>query len=234
MKKNNQKRRKQIKKRPASNTDGWKVTPNAVSRLPRSVNVIMPDRLMTRLSYKGVTTLVVAASTANISARWQPSAAYDVDPALGGFTMPGFNELGGIYNRYRVVKSNMTVRFSNQSTQPMTGVMIALSTDPGSSPTSATINSWVNNPYSKNKLIPSVGGPTVSVSGSMTTEKIYGTKNVYFDDDYASVTNAIPVLNWYWAVGLSSPSVVGSACTVVTQINITIDLEFFNRRNLLS
>jgi hypothetical protein len=227
-------RKKQMKKRPQANvTDGWMVESNTGWKLPRTVTNIVPDRMMTRLRYKGCTTFVVAASTTTISKRWQPTSAYDVDPALGGFTPPGYNELAAFYNGYRVVGSRIVVRFANQSTQPFYVVAIPTAFDPGSSPSSATIHSWPNNPYAKSKLLPATGGPGVSISSSMTSEKMFGTKAVYFGDNYSAAINASPVSNWYWAVGVMSPTSVGSNSTVTVSIDIYIDLSFFDRKNLL-
>lgn len=231
MKKQNKSQRNKKQK---SVTDGWNVQPNAVTKIPRTVDRIIADRMMTRLSYNGLSSFVIAAATSTISKRWSPTAVYDVDPAIGGSTCIGFNEMAAFYSYYRTIRSSLRVRFANSTNSPVQALIIPLNGDPGATPSSTLLQSFVNNPYSKIKMVSGDGSPVTTLGHRMTTEKIFGSKSIYFDDAFASAVTTVPVNNWYWCVALLSPNTVGSNLTVVVQIEILMDVEFFGRKNLLN
>lgn len=176
----------------------------------------------------------ISPPNAAVTRRWAPTAAYDVDPTLGSTTVVGFTELASLYGVYRVVRSHIIFRVANMSLQPVQMILVPLNLDPGSSPSLATVDSWFNNPYGKVKLVPYRGGPTVSMKHSMSTEKLYGTKMVYFDDNFASAVTTIPQNNWYWAIALRSPVAVPAGSDYVIEVDITMDVEFYSRKNLLN
>jgi hypothetical protein len=190
--------------------------------------------MLTRLTYKGYKNFTITAAAVSIAYRWQPSAAYDIDPLVGSTTVVGFTELTAFYNYYRVLRSRNVVRVANASSVPATVVMLPLNSDPGASPSIATQQSWLNNPYSKIKVVPAAGGPVVSVSGSMSTEKIFGSKMVYFDDNFASLVNTIPTNNWYWAASVQVATAPGSTINFYVENDIYIDVEFYSRKALLN
>lgn len=236
MPKNNRSRRTKKKKQQnrKNQTDGWNVQGNSKLSLPKQVSSIISDRLMTRLTYKGMQNLVITTGNVHVSRRWQPSAAYDVDPLLGSTTMVGFSEMALLYGNYRVTRSSVVFRMTNTSGQPVQMILIPLNTDPGSTPTLGTVDSWVNNAYGKVKLVPSVGAPPVTIKHSMSTEKIFGTKMVYFDDAFQALINAIPANNWFWAIAARAPAAVAANTTLVIEIDFSLDVEFYSRRNLLN
>lgn len=210
------------------------VAPNAFNRIPRTVDRIIPDRLMTKLTYNGFTAMTIAPTLAHATKRWRPTGVYDVDPDLGSTTVVGFNELANLYTSYRVLRSRAIMRVANNSDQPVMIVLIPLNADPGSSPTLAEAQSWVNNSYAKTRLCAAIGSPVASVSCTMSTEKIYGSKMVYFDDNFASLISTIPNNNWYWAIGLLTPLAVASGKNYNVEMDISMDVEFYDRRNLLN
>lgn len=61
----------------------------------------------------------------------------------------------------------------------------------------------------------------------MSTEKIFGSKMVLFDDNFSSPCTANPTNNWFWVVaGVSQ--VFDPNLTWVT-ITLDLDVEFFDR-----
>jgi hypothetical protein len=194
----------------------------------------LPDRIAVRLSYKGFTSFVISTGQAHFARRWQPSAAYDIDPILGSTSTVGYAEWAAFYSNYRVNSSTLVARFANTADTPCQGIIIPLNADPGSSPSLAVVNEWQNNPYGVVKLIPSTGAPCVTCQRTMSTEKIYGSKMVWFDDNFASLTNNTPVNNWYWGVGVVTPGTQPSNYTVYVEVDITIDVEFYTRKILTS
>lgn len=230
------KRTKKAKKKKNQNSqDGWQVQQNSRLMLPRTVTNIMPDRMMTRLTYKGMQTFTISAGTAGVAARWRPSSAFDIDPLLGSTSTVGFAEMSAFYNNYRVVKSMLSVKAAALSTAAISQIVaLPLNADPTGAPTLAVMESWLNNPYSKIRLVPSQGGPVVSMRLAMTTEKIYGSKMVYFDDNFAALVNTSPVNNWYWAVAVVLSANAGGNFPVQVEIDISIDCEFYSRKALLN
>lgn len=215
-------------------TDGVAAESNALLRLPRSVSNIMPDRYYTRLRYYGSQNLTIAAGAAGVARRWQPSGAYDIDPLLGSTATPGFAEFAAFYDQYRVTVSRIRVEISNTSTTPCQATVVPLNADPGASPTLNTIQSWPNQSYAKVVQVPGIGAPPVRMDCEMSTEKIFGSKQVYFDDNFMSLTNTVPTNNWFWAVGLATNAFVGSATTYDVAIYIDIGCEFFARKQLFN
>jgi hypothetical protein len=91
------------------------------------------------------------------------------------------------------------------------------------------------NPYKILKMIGANGAPPVKLQKHMSTEKIFGSKMVYFDDNFSSLTNNNPANNWFWAVGILAPLPIATTAWVLTSlIVITLEVEFFARKELLS
>jgi len=194
--------------------------------LPRSLKV-MPDRLLTRLDFfKSQSPAFVANIT---SFRFQPTAAFDIDPLLGGTFPPGFAELSTLYASYRVVYSSIRVDTVAGSNVPFRVIVVPLNIDPGAAASASTIVAWTSNPYAKSKLVPSAGGPTVVVSNEMTTEKIYGSAMVRFDDNFSSPVTTIPANNWYWAIGCYTVYAT-IANPPMIDCKISIEIEFYDRK----
>lgn len=200
--------------------------------LPRSVTSIVPDKMSVRLSYKGYATLTIAAASSAISKRWTPNAAYDMDPLVGSTTVVGFSEFATLYGSYRVLASKMITRLGNTTSTPVVAVQLPLNLDPGSSPTGTVQQSWLNNPYACTTLVAASGGPISRLTSNMSTEKIYGSKMVYVDDNFSAPTTSLPANLWYWALSLQIPSVAGSNIPVTVETEIWIDVDFYDRRIL--
>lgn len=216
-------------------TDGSRVTPNQLVTIPRSIDLLFPDRFQVRMMYSGLTTFTLAVGASVSSRRWTPSAAYDVDPLLGSTAVPGFSELAGLYNNYRVISSGLRIEFVSNDARSGRLVLLPLNTDPGSAPSSAVTDSWPNNPYMKSVLIPPTGAEPRVVESKMSTEKIFGSKMVHFDDNFMALTNAIPNNNWFWAIAVTSPILVATSSWVVTTVvAISLEVEFFARKELIA
>jgi hypothetical protein len=195
---------------------------------------IVPDRIYTRLVYEGMGQIPIATGNSYTTFRWQPSAAYDVDPNIGSTATPGFAEFAAFYNNYRVTASNCRISVTNPST--VLGVILVvlpLTSDPGALAPAAQANAWPDNPYAKQKMIGLLGSPPGVVSNSMSTEKIVGSTNVYVDDTYASLTNGVPANNWYWGCGLLVGSAVTATISYTVNYRIEMGVEFYDRKIML-
>jgi hypothetical protein len=215
-------------------SDGNQVSAFNLLKVPRN-SYIMPDRLYTKLVFSGSNTLTVLAASNTAALRYRPSSAFDVDPLIGGTSMPGFTELGNIYATYRVTSSRIKISAVLGTTSPAgtpTLVVVPLTVDPSGTPSAATVQSWAGNPYSKFMLLPTNGSEVTTIISEMSTEKIFGSKEVYYDSNFSSVVTASPATNWFWGVGLNiSPSVAANV-TVAYLFKLEIGLEFYDRSRL--
>lgn len=215
--------------------DGISAQANAMTRLPKTVTSIMPDRFYTTLKFYGYGNLTIPPAAQTKGARYRPTSAFDIDPILGSTATPGFSELAAFYSNYRVTSSSMRLEANNSSTA--SGALIVLcplNQDPGASPTDAVVQSWIEQPYAMVKAIGTAGSPAVVISKMMSTEKIFGSKMVYFDDNFQSLVTTNPVNNWYWGIGAIVPIPAAAAQTINCLIEINIGCEFFSRKILSS
>jgi hypothetical protein len=210
-------------------TDGLSAMSNRLVVLPKSLRII-PDRFFTKLVFQGFGTATITSPSVHAAFRYIPTAAYDVDPGLGSAAMPGFADFANFYQTYRVTVSRIRAEMvSKSSTNAVEATLIALNTDPGSSPSFTTVASWAGNPYSQQKILSLAGGPPTSYDMQMPTERIFGSKEVYFDDNFNSLVTGTPVNNWYWALGLIADTAPASPLTVSSLIRIEVGVEFFDR-----
>jgi len=214
-------------------TDGTTSSPNAVLVIPKSVKFVMPDRLVTGLLYNLPGNLPIQTTKTSFGYRLRPTSAYDIDPVLGSVAAPGFTELAAIYGSYRVLSSKIRISFANTSTaQSAICVVVPLLIDPGSAPSDADVTSWLSNPYSRHKLCGTAGSPASTISCSMSTEKLYGSKMVYFDDNWAGPTNGTTNNNWYWAFAAVVAAVPASIQTINVCVDVSLEVEFYSRKVL--
>jgi hypothetical protein len=160
--------------------------------------------------------------------RWRPSAAFDVDPALGGTSMAGFAEMASQYATYRVYGSKITVTLPNPSTTlPVTLIVVPLNADPTNAMSAANIIACVGNPYAKTKCCGLLGSPPAKISMEMQTRVIWGDAAVLSDHNFSSLVTTVPANNWFWNVCVYSAAVI--ATPLVATVEIEVDVEFFDR-----
>jgi len=205
---------------------------NRLLVVPKSISIV-PDRIFTKLVYEGIATLNVVPPAQYALYRYQPSAAFDPDPLLASASTPGFAEFAAFYSSYRVTVSRIRASYVNPSSAlAATTVLIPLNVDPGASSTLATVNSWPDQPYAKSGLVGLMGSPPKVLSNEMSTERIYGSQMVYFDDNFASLVTTIPNNNWFWAIAVIFPLVPASTVAVSMQYRIEMGVEFYDRKQL--
>ena len=227
------------KKNKNSSDDGNRSIANDYQTLPRTYKNLsilgMPDRYITKLQYNGLGNLTVPTTGTSVGSRYRPTSAYDVDPLIASTSTPYFAEFAAIYGSYRVVSSKFVIKTTaqvNTSGQGVLMVITPLNLDPGASPSGATVNSWLEQPYSKKGMVGTAGSPELVLEQVMSTEKIFGSKMVYFDDNFSSSTAGIPTNNWYWGVGAITATAPISALIVNVFLCIQMEVEFYNRKQL--
>jgi len=197
----------------------------------RTTQLGFPDRMATTLSFFAAPSFAPIVGGSSYSYRYQPSGAQDVDPALGGITMPGFDEFSTVYASYRVLGSRIKVKISSVFTAPVTVVVLPLNADPGATTTTATVIAWRGQPYCVSRLTGTAGSPCIEIDNSMTTAKIFGTDMVLSDDNFAALVTTVPVNNWFWAIGIYQ-NFIFSAQPIAADIQILVDVQFYDRKYL--
>lgn len=201
--------------------------------IPRSVNCSVPDRMRTTLRFWKVVPINLSVSNTG-GVRFQPSGPFDVDPLVGGSTPKGFAELASLYASYRVRSSFCKAEMVSPGLQtPVTLILLPMNADPGSSPTAATVTDAVEQPYAVSQTGSLRGGPMTQLTNTMTTEKIFGSPMVKYDDSFASLTSTTPVNNWFWFIAFYAPAVIPSSeGAVICYVYMEIEVDFYDRRFL--
>jgi len=193
----------------------------------RQLSLVFPPRMPMKLKFWQANSISLAASLSG-NYRWRPSAAFDIDPALGGTSMAGFAEMAGFYSTYRVAKSSIKVTVSNPSaTIPVTCIVLPMNADPTNAFSTANVVASMGNPYAKARVLGLLGSPATVINSNMTTAKIFGDSEVFFDHNFTSLVTTVPANNWFWNLCLYAPAFIATAITVV--VEIVVDCEFYDR-----
>jgi hypothetical protein len=197
-------------------------------KIPKTVGFIMPDRMRTNLRYWKAVQISLNVTLVG-GARWSPSAAFDIDPLIGGTVMSGFTELAAIYKSYRVRNSTITAEFSNPSAvTPVMCTVVPTNADPGASPSTTVVLTAREQPYAKSRTSALAGGPTTRIVSSMSTKKIYGSPMTDYDDNFASLVTTVPNNNWFWFVSVYALTLIPSN-PITVNVLIEIELDFYDR-----
>lgn len=194
------------------------VVPRSLGWAPRRVRVCLRYEVDGPMTNVGV---------AQMNIRFQPTYAYDVNPAIGGTAMPGFVEWGGIYRYYRVRGSTATIGFANQEAFTGTCCICPVNFDPTNN--TANYQNYFSSKLSVQKLIgPLTGFGVCRLSNSCTTADFGGVPDTQQLDPYCATTtgSVSPANNYYWFIGWKGAA-VGTAAGVQLNVVIDVDIEFF-------
>lgn len=193
----------------------------------KNLALVFPPRMLVKLRFNAYQLLSLAASV-GANYRWRPTAAFDVDPALGGTSMAGFAELATFYASYRVQSSRIRASISNPSVvSPVTLIVTPTNADPTNSMSVANIIASVENPYAQFKESGLLGCPSTNVTNFMSTQKIFGDPAVFYDHNFSSLVTTVPANNWFWNVAIYAPAFIATAVSLYVAVDV--DVEFFDR-----
>jgi len=193
----------------------------------RQLTLVFPPRVKVKLRFNAFQLLSLAATT-GANYRWRPTAAFDVDPALGGTSMAGFAELAAYYATYRVYASTIFAAVSNTSTvSPIILIVTPYNADPTNAMSVSNIIASIENPYARTRDSGLLGCPPTTVKSFMTTQKIFGDPAVFYDHNFSSLVTTIPTNNWFWNVAILAPATIATAISL--HVNVDVDIEFFDR-----
>lgn len=184
----------------------------------KSPRLAWPAEYVTKLRYIQIGILNNAGS-ANAAFRLT-SNAFDVDPAIGGTTMPGFDQYAGLYQKFRTLSMTYDVQVMNLEAFNMV-------TYAGFSNSGVAVVNHQNcgNPLWKiGTCGPLTGMSKCKLKDSKTAVEIAGTKQVLYDDLYTGSTTsstmpAAGTLSFY--LGIDTPS----ATILVNGVNFLLTLD---------
>lgn len=201
------------------------------SRMSRVVvrgpkGTIFPDRYFTKLRFNKIGTL-----SGGIGPYLQLAMnnLYDIDPAGGALTQPmGFDQLGTMYDAYKVHRSSIKITWTNVGTQPCT-TFVFPATNVLITP-SATLEQDLEQRYSKSKILTSINAMgTCILRHGMSISKITG--DSYLDDKYEGTQASAPSIVPYWNIAAFSIDGVTNV-NAAFNIEVTYWVEFTSPKNL--
>jgi len=195
----------------------------------------MPPSLVTNLVFMDTNHSPLNNAGATFaSVRFRPSSAFDVDPTLGGTSMPGFNEIAGIYGRYRMLSFKAQVIATNLEDFPVNFIVFASNFDLGNN--YSQVQSMFGNSFSRYKYLSPKGGMDRATIRTpwWKTEHIVGTDAVNVDTDFTATISASPVNNTYLNIGLWTGNSTALVSGVGMQMVLTAQYRFYENFHLVT
>lgn len=193
----------------------------------KTLSLVFPPRMCMKMKYWTIGAFSLAAAL-GANYRYRPSAAFDVDPALGGTSMAGFAEMAAQYATYRVIGSKIKVTLPNPSaTVPVTLIVLPMNADPTNAFSLANIVASVGQPYSKTKQCGLLGCNSAVIVSEMRTRIIWGDPAVFSDHNFSSLVTTVPANNWFWNICVYAPAFIATGLNATVEIEV--DVEFFDR-----
>jgi len=196
----------------------------------------IPDEFNTILTFVDAIKIGTAASGA-AAYRFATNGTYDVDPAIGSTSTPGFAELAALYYYFRPYAYQVFLTMSNGEVFPLSYTLIHANADPGSSfGTPYTLGS--GNAFGASGVLGSLGSaPTHYRSRKIRVAELVGGVDPETGDNWHGGSAANPTDLIYFGVGVQSLTVanVFTATGGVTfNIRIRMWVRFYDRKNLIS
>jgi hypothetical protein len=174
----------------------------------------------------------IAGAVTVVSKRWQPNAAYDVDPVLGSTATPGFAEYAALYTYYRVKSFKVHVKFSNLDNLSIALYSVVLNTDPGTAGTN--YYDYAQSAFGRTyELAPFYSGAgSVTHRQTVNISKVVGMP-VMQADSYRAVVTGNPSDLVFWGFGIYSNAGSNFANGVGYDGFIEMNVRFYSRQDQL-
>ncbi len=195
--------------------------------VPRRFRIVPPSMITNLVFQSTAHNPLNNAGLTYASVRFRPTSAYDVDPTLGGTSMPGYNELSGLYGKYRVLRWRTEVVASNLELDNQLFLVVFHSNfDLGNN--YSQVQSQFGNSFSYYKAMSPKGGLDRAKIRTpwISARALVGSDSVYLDDDYAANTNASPTNNSYVNIAIWTGNGVNLAQGANIMVVITAEVRF--------
>jgi hypothetical protein len=196
---------------------------------------VLPPSLVTKLVF--MSTLHSPLNNAGLSYatfRLRPSSAFDVDPSIGGTSMPGFNELAATYGRYRMINFKSEVTGVNLDTNAVNLIVFVSNFDLGNN--YSQVQSMFGNSFSRYKFLSPAGGLDRATirTPKWSTAEIVGSEAPLLDTDFSAVVTASPTNNTYLNIGIWTGNATNLVNGVALQVVITAEYRFYEAFHLVT
>jgi hypothetical protein len=182
------------------------------SKIPRSLNGSspFPSSMTRRLVYNEPTLILTASLLPYLVKEFKMNSAYDIDPAIGGGTVAGFNAMTHIYDQYQVVNFRIRYEVSNIELFPVSFALVFKDSQP-----SLAVASWTD---ARNLMeaAPTTGPHVVSGSAGYNVYRspwykikpatVLGNPLQYNDIQYSSSVTSDPNQLVWAAIVLTCPN----------------------------
>lgn len=207
------------------------------SRFPRnngfssaiSRNVAAPDQMDVPLRFRSEFALLGVGLGVR---SFTPNAAFDVDPLLGSTETYGFDEYAALYSYYRVISYSYDIRVTNcNTTTPSPIYVLNTNTDPSLAGTRFDLYS--TNPHCKTDLLAPHPGARSSrtFKGRHQVSTILGAAVVEYEDNYRSLTTAVPADLVWLTIAAETIAVSGgtSSVNLGVIVDVVMNVRFYGR-----
>jgi len=213
--------------------------------LMRSKQLVTADRFMTMLRYVNTDTQVLPSTITSVTNKdYFLNGLYDVDPGFATAAIPGFVEIGNLYNAYRAIWVDIKVTVANPYPTPIYFGIVALNSD-GIIPASwSSYQEQEGNKYNRQVLMgPNSGGNDVkTLRMRVNFSQLLGDRNLYQSNlNYRGVTPAginpgsNPIMKFPLEIYcLNYISSAPLPVTIPFHCKFTYCVEFFERINVAS
>lgn len=191
-----------------------------------------PDRLSTKLIYGDILTLSPSAGITGFNV-FRLNSLYDPDLTNVGHQPQWFDQLANVYQKYRVKGSKITVTFSNPTnvngTTPVGPFLVGITTSSSSVLNASSYASLTEDANGISAILGTKdGGNNVkTLSNTYTPMRDLGIDP--YDDTLAAGTGSNPTNIFYGHVWMKDAGQSSVASSVIIQIKIEFQCEFFNR-----
>jgi len=198
----------------------------AVYKSPR---LAWPQEYVTTLRF--IACGIINSAGTSTNALRLTSNAFDIDPALGGTTMPGFDQYAGLYQRFRTLSMSYDVELMNIEAFNMLGYT-------GFTNDSSAVVSHQNcgNPLWKiGTMGPLTGFNKLKLKDSKTLVQIVGTRQPLVDDIFtgsttSSTLSAAGTVSLWIAVESPSAVIIPNGCNY--KVTLDVMIQFYKKQQI--
>jgi len=196
----------------------------------------IPDEFNTILTFVAANKIGTAAA-GSAAYRYQTNGTYDVDPAIGSSSTPGFAELATLYYYYRPYAYQVFLSMSNGEVFPLSYTLVHTNADPGSSfGTAYTLGS--GNAFGASGVLGTAGSPPTHYrSRKIRVAELVGGVDPETGDNWHGASAANPTDLIYFGLGVQSLTVANVFTAnggVTFNVRIRMWVRFYDRKNLIS
>lgn len=166
--------------------------------------VIQPPKVQIKLRYF-FQFQISNAGLQTASKSYYVNSVYDVDPALGSNTVPGFNWMIAGYNTFRVEQTTLMLDVVNADSFAST-VVVAWLPNATFAATNSFLEHSYGNRFTQRRLLSAVGGQ----------DRAKFTRTINMCDLYGDKTSYLGSVNNFQGTGASNPQSLFTVCIGVT------------------